>query len=337
MTGSPRSVPTEERASSVAPSQRVARRRVRRARLADAERVSWVNIRRAWLAYVLLAPVFILLLVFNYYPPVIGLVRAFFEWSPTNPGEPAVFTGLDNFRAYLTYPETPRELINIVKLLLGYLVIRVVVPFLAAELIFAIRSEDAKEVYRLLAVLPMLVPGIVYTLLWKHIYDPALGPVNELLRSAGLQALALDWLGDPRIALYAIMGVGFPWVAGIGTLVYLGGLAQISDSVFDASLLDGCVGLRRIVLIDLPLVLGQVRMLTVLAVVYALTSFGNILVLTRGGPGYATHVPGLTMYYRAFTTGQFGYASAIGLLLFVFTMGLTLLVNSSLRPFAEQI
>ena len=68
---------------------------------------------------------------------------------------------------------------------------------------------------------------------------------------------------------------------------------------------------------DLPLVMGQVRLLVILAMLGATQSFQIILVLTRGGPGYVTSVPGMTMYTRAFNTGQFGYASAIGLLLFI--------------------
>jgi ABC-type sugar transport system permease subunit len=126
--------------------------------------------------------------------------------------------------------------------------------------------------------------------------------------------------------------VGFPWVATVGTLVYLGGLAQISESVFDSCLMDGCTGWRRMFYIDLPLVMGQVRMLTILAVIGALTSFNSVLVLTRGGPGYATSVPGLRMYERAFITGQFGYASAIGLLLFVLAITFTILITRFVRP-----
>jgi len=107
--------------------------------------------------------------------------------------------------------------------------------------------------------------------------------------------------------------------------------------VFDACLLDGCTGLRRLWVVDLPLVLGQVRFLTILAVIGALTTFERVMILTRGGPGYATSVPGLRMYERAFITGEFGYASAIGLLLFVFAMALMFVINRALRPFSEEV
>lgn len=296
------------------------------------EAITWGNIRRSWQAYALLAPIFAMLIVFVYYPPILGLVRAFFSWAPN---KPAVFVGLANFKTYFAYPEAAREVTNVLKLMCFGLVSGVVAPFLMAEMIFAVRSKPRKEAYRFLIVIPMLVPGVVYSLLWRHIYDPNLGPINALLRAVGLGMLQRDWLGSPGTALYAIMGVGFPWVAGIGTLVCIGGLAQISESVFDACLIDGCTGLRRIVSIDLPLVVSQLRLLTIQAVINGLTSINTILLLTRGGPGYATSVPGLRMYERAFTTGEYGYASAIGFLLFAFAMLLTYLINRYMRPHYE--
>jgi len=294
----------------------------------------WDDMRRSWRAYALLLPGFALLVVFVYYPPILGLVRAFFRWQPT---KTPVFVGFRNFRSYFSYPETPRELINVVKLLMFGLFANVAVPFAMAELIFSVRSRVAKERYRLLCVVPMVVPTVVTILLWSKLYDPNLGAINRAFRSVGLDFLALNWLGDPGVALYAVMGVGFPWVASVGTLVYLGGLGQITESVYDAALLDGCTGLRRAVLIDLPLVIGQVRILAILAVIGAFTSFEGILILTRGGPGYSTTVPTLTLYYRAFQTGQFGYASAIGLLLFVVAMLATVVIGRSLRSYTEEL
>ena len=288
--------------------------------------------RRSWQAYLLLSPILILLIFFVYYPPLLGLLRAFYTWSP---GSDPVFVGLKNFQDYFAYPETTSEILNLLKLLIILLIARVVVPFLMAEAIFAVRSLDARELYRLLIVIPILLPGIVTVLLWRNLYDPQLGPINAILSALGLGALTHDWLGEPSTALFAIAGVGFPWVAGIGTLVYLGGLGQISESVLDACQLDGCQGVQRLILIDVPLLLRQVRLLMILAIIEATTSFENILVLTDGGPGFATTVPALTMYHRAFGTGEFGYGSAIGLLLFVVTLTGTFLLNRFLRPYDE--
>jgi ABC-type sugar transport system permease subunit len=296
------------------------------------ETLNWRNVRRGLQAYLLLLPIFALLIVFVYYPPILGLFRAFFNWQIS---KPAVFIGLDNFKVYFSSPDTALEIVNMFRLLYWGLFTSVLVPFIMAEMIFAIRAYSSKELYRFLVVIPMLVPGVVFTLLWRHLYDPALGPINMFLDATGLGMLKRNWLGDPGTALMAIIFVGFPWVATANTLIYLGGLAQISDSVFDACLLDGCIGINRILRIDIPLVLGQVRMLTVLACINALTAFNAVLILTKGGPGYSTYVPGFRMYERAFISGQFGYASAIGLMLFALAMLLTFIVNKTIRPVAE--
>jgi raffinose/stachyose/melibiose transport system permease protein len=301
-------------------------------RVTNPETITWRNIRRSWQAYLLLLPIFTLLIIFVYYPPILGLFRAFFDWRVAK--EP-VFVGLENFKTYFANPDTPLEVVNMFKLLYWGILTSVVVPFFMAELIFAIRSISTKELYRFLVVIPMLVPGVVFTLLWRHLYDPALGPINGLLEVTGLGFLARNWLGDPDTALYAIIFVGFPWVATTNTLIYLGGLAQISDSVFDACLLDGCSGFTRIVLVDIPLVLGQVRLLMILAGINALTAFNSVLILTRGGPGYSTSVPGFRMYERAFISGEFGYGSAIGLMLFALAMVLTFTINKAIRPVIE--
>ncbi len=292
----------------------------------------WTQMRRSWQAYALLAPLFIIMIIFVYYPPVLGLVRAFYNWAPNK--TPA-FVGFENFINYFNYAESGRELTNMAKLMGFNLISGVAMPFIMAELIFSIRSSVAKEVYRLAMVIPILVPGVVFLLLWKHIYDPNIGPINGFLEAIGLSFLKRDWLGDPNTALYAIMGVGFPWVSGISTLIVLGGFAQMPDSVFDASLMDGCTGIRRWVMIDLPLTLSQVRLLIILAVINGITSMQNILILTRGGPGYATSVPALRMFERAFTTNEYGVGSAIGVLLFIAAMGLTLLINRFIRPYND--
>jgi raffinose/stachyose/melibiose transport system permease protein len=292
----------------------------------------WTQIGQSWQAYVLLAPIFIVMIIFVYYPPILGLVRGFFNWAPNK--EP-IFVGFKNFVAYFIYNESGREISNMFKLLSFNMISGVIAPFIMAELIFSIRSAVSKEVYRLAMVIPILVPGVVFLLLWRHIYDANIGPINGILDAVGLHNLTQDWLGNPSTALYAIMGVGFPWVSGISTLIILGGLAQMPDSVFDASLMDGCTGLRRWVMVDLPLTLSQVRLLIILGVINGVTSIQNILILTRGGPGYATSVPALRMWLRAFTTNEYGVGSAIGVLLFIASMGLTLLISKFLKPYNE--
>ena len=103
----------------------------------------------------------------------------------------------------------------------------------------------------------------------------------------------------------------------------LAGLQGITDSVHEAALMDGARGLRKMLSIDVPLVTGQLKLILILTVIQNVQLYGSVLVLTRGGPGYATMLPGLHMYLNAFEFSRMGYASAIGFVMFLVILGLT--------------
>ncbi len=281
------------------------------------------RIYRYRFVYLMLVPTFALLLTFNYYPAFMGLYRAFFKWDI---GLPPEFLGLGNFEKLFIRDDTFLKSLRHVSLLTSWRVISAVTfPFIVAELIFNLRSNVHKYSYRVLTILPAVVPGIVILLLWQFIYDGTHGLLNAFLEGVGLEDWQQPWLGSPKTALYAVTFMGFPWVGGVTVLIYLAGLQGISDEVIDSSLVDGCSGLRRIFSIDIPLILGQFKLIIVLAVIGGLQGWVAVFVMTAGGPGTASMVPGLWMYNNAFLWNKMGYASAIGMFLFVLIMGLTII------------
>jgi raffinose/stachyose/melibiose transport system permease protein len=207
----------------------------------------------------------------------------------------------------------------------------VTVPVIVAEWIFWLQSKRAQYFYRILMIWPAIVPGVVTILIWQFIYDPYAGVLNSILRAVGLSGLAQNWLGDPRIALYSVMGSAFPFIGGVTVLIYLAGLQSISNEIFDAAAIDGAHGVRRFFTIDLPLIMGQIKLNLVLAIIGGVQNFAGILILTNGGPAGATEVPGLYMYNVAFQYGKIGYASAIGVLIFLCILVLTFLNMRYLR------
>lgn len=273
-------------------------------------------------AYLMLIPTFTLLITFNYYPAFMGLYRSFFEWDI---GLPPKFVGLGNFVELFREDEVfQKSLGNVTILTLWRVVSGVVVPFAVAEMIFNLRNQVSQYTYRVLMILPTVVPGIVNLLLWQFIYDGTHGLLNALLAGVGLENLQQPWLGSPRTALYAVTFMGFPWVSGVTVLIYLAGLQGISREVIDSTQVDGCTGLRRIWAIDLPLIMGQIKLITILSVIGGLQGWVGIFVMTNGGPGTASMVPGLWMYNNAFLWNKMGYASSIGMFLFLLIFGLTL-------------
>jgi raffinose/stachyose/melibiose transport system permease protein len=188
--------------------------------------------------------------------------------------------------------------------------------------------------YQTLLVLPMVVPAIVGYMIWKWFYSYE-GLLNIVLAAVGQEQVIRAWLGDPDLALYALMFVGFPWAGGFNMLVFLAGLQQISSEVIDAAIVDGAGTLSRFLRIELPLVSGQVRFLLILSIIHGIQQFTLPLVMTSGGPGWATMVPGLRLLQTVTHEFQYGYGSAIGVALFVVILGLTYLNQRYLRSTVE--
>lgn len=292
------------------------------------------RVGKVWPIYLFLVPAFVLLSLFCYYPFFSAFYHSLFDWDGVN----TRFVGLGNFQAMFGDEVLAASLPNIAILTAMGVFFAMTLPLLAAEIIFNLRSQLSQSIYRYLFTIPLVLPWVVTVLVWRFLYDPIDGPINGILNAIGLGHLARAWLADPTVAIYAIgmlggggTGVGFPFVAGLNLLIYLAGLNAISREVIDASRLDGVSAFQRFFMIDLPLLRGQIRTILVLTIITQIQAFQTIILLTRGGPGYSTMVPGMAMYQNAFEFGRMGYASAIGVVLFVVMIIITVVSLNRLR------
>ena len=286
-------------------------------------------------AYLMLIPTFALLLVFNYYPVFIALIRSFTDWSIRHSSIQEIkFIGLDNFKMMFTEGYFLLGVKNLLILLVTSFIKVLTIPLLVAELVFLMKNDRQKYWFRFLFVVPMVVPAIVGTLMWYQIYDPSIGLINNVLRSIGLENLQRSWLGDPSTAIWAIVFMGFPFINAFAFLVYYGGLIDIPSSLFEAARVDGSNGWWNFTRIHLPLVTPQIKMLLILQFIGTIQEFSSIFILTGGGPGVSTYVPGLELFYNATRFGRYGYACALGLVMFVVILGGTIL-NMRMRTVSE--
>lgn len=268
-------------------------------------------------AYLLLVPTFGLLLVFNYYPAITALIRSFTDWNIHQPSTRDIkFIGFDNFKLMFSEGYFFIGLKNLLILLATSFIKVLTVPLLIAELVFLMAKDRQKYWYRFLFVVPMVVPGIVFTLMWQNMYDPNIGLINTILRDLGLGNLTRTWLGDPGTAIWAIVFMGFPFINAFAFLVYYGGLIDIPFSLFEAARVDGSNGWWNFTRIHIPLITSQIKMLIILTFIGTIQDFTGIFILTGGGPGSATYVPGLELFFNATKFGRYGYACALGLIMF---------------------
>ena len=236
------------------------------------------------------------------------------------------FVGPDHYVEYLTAdPTFVPSLINMLLLTLFAVCVRLTCPLIVATLIHSLPAERSRHIYRIVFLIPIVVPGVAVQLIWAGMIYSHSGLLNDSLRGLGLDHWTRGWLTDPDTALICIMMMGFPFIGGFEVLVYYAGLASIPHSVNGSAALEGCRGLRKFILIDVPLVLSQLTLILILTIIGGLQGFEALFVMTRGGPGFSTTVPGLWMYFNAFSFQRMGYACAIGVILFLLILALTLL------------
>ena len=180
------------------------------------------------------------------------------------------------------------------------------VPFIYGELIFLVANKKLQSGYRILLLLPIVCPDIVNSLIWQNIYAYDEGILNEILTSLGILKENIDFLSQEYI-IPSLIFKGFPWLPG---------------EVLEATRLDGCGTLRRIFVIDLSYLVGQIKYVVVFGVINIFQDYSNQL-LFADRVGTAIHVPAYYMYQLVNTNQSIGKAAAIGVVLFAVIMVIT--------------
>ncbi len=308
--------------------------------------ISKKKVLKEWKLYLFILPSFLFIGLFAYYPALSAVYHSFFSWSG---GDTKEFIGLDNFSRILGDTVFWGSFATISVLAIAN-VFKMIPSIFLAVLIHRLSSERWQYWYRVLVVLPMIVPSLVTLFIWKFFYDPNFGILNQFLDATGIKTLlvGLDhffhwdiffqnvpvaWLGESALVIPALILWGFPWIGSVSVLVFLVGLQSIGSQIYEAAELDGVSSFQKFLYIEFPLIMTQVRVTLVLLIIGTLQSYGLqfLLLGENGGPGGRGMVPGLWMFNRAFIAGEFGYACALGLCLFVIILLLTSLNNKYVR------
>lgn len=276
------------------------------------------SVKKYWKLYAFLVPVFIPLIMFGYIPAFEAFKLSFTDAS-------GAFVGLKHFEKLTTDKKLIGSISNLIKLLLVGLITGNVPALLMAELLYNMKSRSASSAYRFLFIIPMMIPTLVIYLVWQFLVFDSKGLANAILAVFGQAPSA--WLNGTGSALGSLMLIGFPWISGTNFLIYLAGLQGIPESVLESCKLDGAGFWVRFRKIDLPLLLGQLKLNLIMGIISGVQAFQLQMMTTEGGPRNSTMVPGLWMYNRAFQYGELNYAAAIGLVMFLFILILTIINN----------
>jgi len=260
-------------------------------------------------AFALLIPAMLPIVVLSVAPLVRGIYLGFTD-SRAGFGVKTSFIGVDNFQRLIH----DNLFVNSFKIGLIWAGSVTFIQFCLALGLALLLSQPLRFRWlaRSLALVPWAMPPVVVGILWKLVFQPQAGVINELLYRAHLPGANIDWLSDFTWALPAVILVGV-W-AGMPqtTVALLAGVQSIQDELHEAAAVDGATTLQRFWTITLPQLRPVIFAITSLDLIWNFNSFGLVWVLTQGGPGHSTELPLLFAYNEAFKYGEFGYASALG-------------------------
>ncbi|NOV00244.1 carbohydrate ABC transporter permease [Paenibacillus planticolens] len=257
-------------------------------------------------------PALAVFLLFFITPTLIGFYYSFTDWNIN--ADQIRFNGLDNYIELFKEPRLKTALVNT---LIFAAVVTLMQNFLGLGLALILNEAlKLRNLLRMIFFLPYVIAPIVIGYIFRAIYHPEHGIINTLLDKAGLSFMVHDWLNDPKYALFSIIVTDLWRVAGFSMVVYLAGLQFIPKDLIESSSMDGAQYWQRFRSIIFPLLAPALTVNVLLSMIGSMKVFEMVMVLTEGGPGYTTEV--FYTYIRGmFSTGLFGYATAVNVVLFV--------------------
>ena len=263
------------------------------------------------LAFLLLLPTLTLLGLFIAYPFVRGILLSV---SSARVGVPGEFVGLQNFYRLMGDPIFAHVVWNTCFYTAVTTVFKLALGLWLAILLN--RNFRGKAFTRAFILLPFIIPTVLSTFAWKWMFDPTFSVLNWLFYKLGLISSAINWLGDPDLAMLSIIIVniwrGVPFFA----ISLLAGLQTISPDLNEAAAIDGAKPWQRFIHITWPLLLPVTMVVVLFSVIQTFADFQIVYVMTGGGPANATHLFATYAYQIGVGTGLLSEGAAISLAMF---------------------
>ena len=273
-----------------------------------------------------LAPAMILYVLFRIIPTFQVFRMSLFKTSALSKKEK--FVGFDNFISLFQDKAFIRSFQNTILLIVVVTIVTLILAVFFAAILTTEKIRGS-NFFRIIFYIPNILSIVVVSGIFSAIYDPGRGLIDSMLHIAGLKGPKAGWLGDQSIVIYSI-AVALIWQAvGYYMVMYMAGMANIPDSLYEAAELDGAGKINKFFTITLPLVWLNIRATLSFFIISTINlSFLLVVPLTDGGPDGATEVFLSYMYKQAYTNQSYGYGMAIGVMVFVFSFALSGLISA---------
>lgn len=264
-----------------------------------------------------LVPTFSLFVVFCVFPYLKAFYMSFFDWSVYT--DSGVFVGLDNFTRLFGDTIVWQALKNNLFLLFWCTLLTFSVSIFFAN-IFVQKRYRCNQFFRVLFFVPYVLSVTIVSILWTFLYNPSFGIFNTVLEQIGLPQLTRIWLGDRDVIMGAITAP-MVWInVGFYMILFISAMSNVSSDIYESADVDGVNGVQKFFYITIPSIWESIRTALAFFVVTAFNySFELVYVMTKGGPNRSSELLTTYLYEAAFKKSDYGYSSAIGVVLFALT------------------
>lgn len=256
--------------------------------------------------YLILSPYLVHLLLFVLFPVVFSVVLTFHKWNIIAPME---YVGLDNFRRLFQDRLFWKAVLNTLQFLLVHIPLQVVLALALAY--FLNEKIILRSFFRASFFLPVVISGVVVTILWQQLYGLETGLLNRALTAVGLNRV--EWLSNPFIAMISIAIMATWKNVGLYVILFLVGLQTVPRSYYEAAEVEGASAWQQFRYITLPAINPTIFMVLILSTIGGFSLFIEPYIMTDGGPLNSTLSAMLYIYKQAFGYYQMGYSATLGL------------------------
>ncbi len=276
--------------------------------------------------YLFLIPAVVIFLVLMVVPMVRAILLSFEKWDGIR--EP-VYVGLGNYQNLLDDRIFLLATTNTLYFVVIMVIFQSTVPLFVAVLLNS--GLKGSTIFRTVYFMPVIISLAITGMLWSMIYEPNFGVINETLRALGLGWLARFWLADKYTLIPSLAVVSIWQSLGFFMVIYFAGLQNIPQELIEAAKIDGAGAATRLFKITIPLLRPVITVVVVLNTINSIKVFDHIWVMTAGGPNNQSTTFATYLYQVAFgamgsSNSQLGYASAIGVVIFVATFVLSIVL-----------
>nr|WP_297885892.1 sugar ABC transporter permease [uncultured Blautia sp.] len=263
--------------------------------------------------------------IFVIYPVINTFWLSLNQWNGVATS-PLKWVGIENYIKILSSEKFWNSMLNALYFMIGGFVVLMPLAFGMALLVTS--KIRFTKFFKASYLMPVMLGTTAVGLMWTFILNSDIGLLAGFLRAIGLEELVMNWLATPTVNIWCVVLVNEWMYAGYNMLIFAAGIVAIPNDVHDAALLDGCVGLKKIIYIIVPLCKNMFMVFSVLCITGCLKAFDIVWAMTNGGPVDSSATPAVLLYTQGFQFKLMGRSSAIGIILLVLGLVLSVLLNN---------